>query len=101
MRQQQEKFEERQVALKKLEQQFLQQKEEAEKKKIEANIKKKKVELQKMAETVVSYEEISDLTLQITALMIKAGNFPLTFLVVYALLQWWWVMINIGDGAMV
>lgn len=73
MREQQEKHEAKQIEMKKLEQQFLQQKDETEKKKIETLIKKKKKDLVKLEKTVRTYEEISELTLQVTAIMIKAG----------------------------
>lgn len=83
MRLQQEKYENKQGELKKLEQQFLLQKDESEKKKIEASIQKKKKEIAKLEKTVRSYEEISELTLQVTAIMIKAGNILFLYFLIY------------------
>jgi hypothetical protein len=74
MHEQNEKHEKKTLELKKLETQFLQQKDETEKKKIEGNIKKKKAEVAKLAATLVNWEQITALTLQVTTLMIKAGK---------------------------
>lgn len=73
MRLQNESHEKKTIELKKLETQFLQQKDESEKKKIEKSIKKKKSDIAKLSQTLASWEQITALTLQITTLMIKAG----------------------------
>ena len=74
MRLQNEQHEHKLLSLKALETKFLQQKDETEKKKIEVNIKKRKGEIARLAKTLVTWEQIADLTLQITTLMIKAGK---------------------------